>query len=268
MLGDYWACIHRDKTKSVPMFLDDFQKFVVMDACAPVPKDVKEYDVVVPMEYSEPPLDVLIWVSANLEGKGCILSNYPYIRDGGVSDFKVFGVRQWEENIEGLVYGSIGDFNLAFFDALFPISWDRYVEGETIPISLSGLGKSVHRLSTLAEASNRNPDSMLQTNIEHVLNTGESKLMSLCHLADKENIDDHFMLLGKVLEHSVTDIHEITIHRITMSLIGDVVIPIVFGETSIDTKDWQPEVGEFIAIAFFLQGIRPALKLKHRGESE
>lgn len=262
MLGDYWACLHRDKSTSVPMFLEDFEKFVVMDGGAPTPKDVDYYEYVVPMEYSAPPLDVLIWVGVDESGKGCVHSNYPYIRDGGITEITIAGVRPWEKNIEGLVYGKIDDFSIAFFDALFPISWDRYVVGETIPVSLSGLGKSVHRLSTVAEVMNDPGNRNVQDAIEHVLMTGESKFMSLHFVEAKHNIDDLVMVFGKVLDHSVSLIHEVKLHRIAISLMDGLTIPIVFGETSIDTPNWQPAAGEFIAITFFLQGYRLALKLK------
>lgn len=262
MLGDYWACLHRDKTTSVPMFLEDFHKFVVMDGSAPTPNDVAEYEHVIAMEHSEKPLDVLIWLAIDKAGKGCVHSNYPYIREGGVTDFQVTGIRQWEKNIEGLVYGNIGNQSLAFFDALFPISWDRYVIGETIPVSLSGLGKSVHRLSTVADVMNAPDNRNVQDAIEHVLMTGESKFMSLHFVEAKHNIDDLVMVFGKVLDHSVSLVHEVKLHRIAISLMDGLTIPIVFGETSIDTPNWQPAAGEFIAIAFFLQGYRLALKLK------
>ena len=264
MLGDFWSCIRRgDESFSMESRVGDMAAYEVVGSTRVPVFNSSVNGGVVLMEHSGVSFDTLLWLSENDRGLE-LVSVYPYLRDAAVFELDVAGVREWENNIEGLVYGKIENYSLAFFDALFPLSRESYTNGETIKVCLSGLGKSVYKLSVLAEATNGRDSDSVQDAIVHVLSTGESKLLSFHHIPARENIDDCMFLFGKVLEHSVTESHGTRVHRISIAMLGGVAIPIVFGEDSIDTPNWQPEAGQFVGTIFFLQGYRLAYQTQKR----
>ena len=256
-LGDYWKCLHRDQSVAAPSFMGRFDEFDVMDNAEYVPDDCADkWDLAIPMMLKNDLLNVLAWITGNREGGMALVSIYPIVVDGGATDMVVEGTTAWPKNLEGLVHARFGEMPISFFDALFPISRERYVVGETARFSLAAFGSSLHKLSSIAEIAGKH--SNLTESITKVYETGNGDLLTM---PNQEGIEDRYMLTGRLkhLQHETID--EMHLMRANVSLTNGLTIPLIFGETSIETDEWTPQEGDFIVSVIFLQGYREGLAL-------
>lgn len=256
-LGDYWKCLHRDQSKTIPTFLERFDQFKVMDNADFVPTDcANKWDLAIPMMLTGSTVDVIAWVTANEESKACLASIYPTITDGASADMVVEGQTAWPENLEGLVHARLGNQPISFFDALFPISRERYVAGETARFKVAAFGSSIHKLSAIAERMGGSPK--FATAISEVFATGRGFLLPI---HDEEGVEDRYLLTGRFSHVEHETVGEMRLFRTDVALANGLVLPLIFGQTSIDTNGWVPEDGDFVASVIFLQGYREALAL-------
>lgn len=256
-LGDFWRCIDRDIGVAVSAFLDRFDEYEVLGPVELVPAGCG-VDGVVAWTLHTPLIDAIGWLGSSSDGNYELVSHYPTVVKGcGEVKATVISYEDWPEHVEGLLRVNVEGKELTVFDSLFPASRESYEVGGEIGLSLYGLGFSVRRMSDLAEVVNDDP--LTSSMVDKVYETGESWIG---HSPDAHYPDDLHMVVGQLVAVEDGDLGPMKIYRASIKVFPDVVIPIVYGATSIETKDFVPVAGSWVCMMVFLQGYRTGLARK------
>ena len=249
-LGDYWRALNTDLSAATLAFLDHLDDYKVLDQVGRAPQSCAPVDQIVqPMIYRTELVSAAMWLAENSSGSLNLVSHYPMVLDGARVSAVVVGDTPWEGQVEGYVHLRINGADVTCFDPLFPLTGQGYVENESADFALAGFGVSIHPLSALAERSNNNPQ--VAASLSAYYETGRSILLDLSGQSDAQELHLAIGTVGDVREGHVGSLR---LFRATIELVPSLVIPLIFGSTSLGTTGWEPAPGESIAATFLLQG--------------
>jgi hypothetical protein len=256
-LGDFWRCIHREVSVAAPTFLERLDEYEIVCSIESVPDDC-EFDSVIPAILQTDLVDSYLWLCRDSDGALVVQSCYPTVIEGcGKVEASVVSHEGWPKNVEGYLTVNVGGKEFTVFDALYPAARERYTVGETINLSLSGLALSVHRMSNIIEHVNDCAET--SSMVARVYETGESWFG---HSKKAVETPELHVLFCRLMDVAQGTFGDIKLYRVTVALFPGVVVPVVFGETSIDDKGMQIEPGAWVCMMVFLHGYRTGLRHK------
>jgi hypothetical protein len=254
-LGDFWSCIDREYSVTIQAFHEKFHDYQVVGQLEFAPSGGEDVDSAVRMELHTDLVDAVAWVGGTDRGF-MLVSHYPTVlRECGEVEATVLAATSWEPHWEGVIEVAAAGKTFSVFDVLFPSARDGYRESESIRLSLCGLASSVHRMSRVAE--HLSGPSLSADVMTQVYETG---VCWFGHSNRPEHPKDFHVLFGKLLHVASGSIGPSEIYRTKVELFPGVIVPIVFGTTSLEEDGWTPLEGDFVAMMVFLHGYRTALR--------